>query len=606
MVPKVDREDKVTCANGSSVQRFANIQQRSTMKSKPVFRILTTGLLLATPFAAAAVQVTFQADMSYQTLLGSFNPATDVVEARGAFQSPTAWTGGFTLTNSPANTNLYTGTYDVTAAAGSVLLYKFVALNVVGGVTNANWETLQNNASSVNRQFTLGSSAQTLPAAYFADIWGGLPIPVTFQVDMSVQSAVGRFNADAGDFVEARGSFGGTSWPGGFMLTNSPANTNLFTGTYDVPLPPGATVYYKFVNNSTTLGTQWENDPNRFFALDASGQTLPVVFFNNVSGFPTKAAIYFQVNMDVQKTTGAFDPAIDQVWARGNILGWNAPPNGLQLLEDTTRPGIYTNLWSATNFITGDQFQYKLTIWHPAISGTVWEDGGNKLIVFTGSEPTNPDGYHLITVAPAYFNNLSPSDVLAQDTLVTFRLNMTNAVTFGAPGTPFDPATQGVYLNGNFVPWWVWSGLPSAYEMKDDGSTYGDALAGDLIYSWQQTFTKGSSARVEYKYGIQSNDNEAGFGQNHVRYINSYNATYVMPIDTFGVQYQEPAVGAVSISSQPPGSVTLTWNGRPGIHVQQTSSLSPPAWQDVASSDGVSSIVLGIGSGNKYYRLVKP
>src|SRR5260370_21058697 len=49
----------------------------------------------------------FQVNMAVQTALGNFNPATDLVEARGTFNN---WTGGFALTNSLANTTLFSGT----------------------------------------------------------------------------------------------------------------------------------------------------------------------------------------------------------------------------------------------------------------------------------------------------------------------------------------------------------------------------------------------------------------------------------------------------------------------------------------------------------------
>ena len=40
--------------------------------------------------------VTFQVDMSDQIARGNFNPANgDAVEARGVFQSPYQWAGGF-------------------------------------------------------------------------------------------------------------------------------------------------------------------------------------------------------------------------------------------------------------------------------------------------------------------------------------------------------------------------------------------------------------------------------------------------------------------------------------------------------------------------------
>ena len=57
-------------------------------------------------------------------------------------------------------------------------------------------------------------------------------VPVTFQVNMSVQEALGNFNAANLDYVEARGSFlvdAGNNWLGGFVLTNDPAgDPNIF------------------------------------------------------------------------------------------------------------------------------------------------------------------------------------------------------------------------------------------------------------------------------------------------------------------------------------------------------------------------------------------
>src|SRR5439155_5707594 len=49
--------------------------------------------------------------------------------------------------------------------------------------------------------------------------------------------------------------------------------------------------------------------------------------------------------------------------------------------------------------------------------------------------------------------------------------------------------------------------------------------------------------------------------------------------------------------------LTLRWNGTRGLKLQHSASLSSPAWEDIAGSDGLSSMDLPIGSGNEFFRL---
>ena len=429
--------------------------------------------------------------------------------------------------------------------------------------------------------------------------------PVTFQVNMRVKTAEGLFLPGI-DVVTARGSFQSPSqWGNGFTLTNNPGNPDIYQGTYEVPGTNGESFAYQFVYN-TEGSDQWESISEREFNLQSGGQTLPVVYYDDdaVITIPIKAAVFFQVDMNVQITAANFNKTTEEVWARGNKIGWGNPPACLQLFEDATRPGIYTNTFTTDSQLTGDSFEYKHTIWRPdPLFQTVFEDGANRVIVFDGTEPTNAVGYHLKIVGPAFFNGISPDDVLAADTTVTFRLDMNGAQTFPG-GTPFDANTQGVWFNGSFVPWWSWGSSPTGYRMFDDG-THGDAIAGDKIYSWQRLFPKASSTRLEYKYGVESADNEAAFGVSHVRFIRAA-GSYVMPVDTFGVMLQESVVGPLATSSASGDSITLTWDGRPGVHLQSATTLTNPVWEDVANTDGQSSKVLQVGGGHQFFRLVKP
>jgi len=50
----------------------------------------------------------------------------------------------------------------------------------------------------------------------------------------------------------------------------------------------------------------------------------------------------------------------------------------------------------------------------------------------------------------------------------------------------------------------------------------------------------------------------------------------------------------------------LSWLGAPGLRLQQATSLSPAAWEDVPNSEGVSSLHLSLTNRAAFFRLVKP
>tara|TARA_B100001248_G_scaffold125881_1_gene94407 strand:- start:91 stop:2703 length:2613 start_codon:yes stop_codon:yes gene_type:complete len=90
----------------------------------------------------------------------------------------------------------------------------------------------------------------------------------------------------------------------------------------------------------------------------------------------------------------------------------------------------------------------------------------------------------------------------------------------------------GVWMNGPAIGGWnirgAWgSGLrtDSLAMMHDDG-THGDATAGDSIYTVQFKYQKNSTnVGMEFKFGINGEDNESGFGLNHIENIDSNNPT---------------------------------------------------------------------------------
>jgi hypothetical protein len=499
-----------------------------------------TAQVVVTIDSTSGVPITFQVDMGYQINLGQFNAdGTDHIEVQSGFNSSGTW-GGHELTKVPGTT-LYQNSFAITSPSpGNIVEYKF---HISG--THETWENLGWYPNG-NRRFMLTSSAETLPTAYFNDAWAGNPgIAVTVQVDMSAQVGAGNF-VPGPDTVEAQGAFN-NAWSA-FPLTNDPSasNPNLYSGTYvETVRAPGTRIEYKF----HTYGTHdfWESivgypDNNRSFILsDVSPQVLPAVYFGDTSGYPIKAGVYFQLDLSSQIVINAFNPTQDIASVRGDAMGWGDPPgSGLQLLADTSRPGIYTNTWLTTSQLTGAVFLYKNTFFRTNPPYAVWEIGDNKSVTFTGSEPVNADGYHMVTVGPTLFDDFyaNPNDYLAADTLVTFSVNMTNAV--GTDSHTFDPSTDSVYMNGDFLGWPAWdTSLP---QLANDP-------VGSRIYQIQRTIPKGNPVLLTYKYSINGSDNEAGFAVNHVRYVRQM-GVYSLPLDTFGTMLQETAsLPTVSVNS---------------------------------------------------------
>jgi hypothetical protein len=293
------------------------------------------------------------------------------------------------------------------------------------------------------------------------------------------------------------------------------------------------------------------------------------------------------VDMSVQILTGHFDPAADTVQARGSFQSPTSWTGGFTLTNSPGNTNLYTGTYLDSSAPgTAEEFKYVIV------------KAGDDVNSWNNGEGRSNRGFTLAssaqTIPAAYFNDVDVHDILTADTWVTFSVNMTNAVGFG-DGITFAPP-HGVWVNGDFIPWYSWNSAPGNYQMTNSG-------AGDMIYSLTLLIPKGNSLALTYKYGIDSADDEAGFAQNHVRYIRATGA-YTMPLDRFGAQLVEPAVGSLAVGAKSAGHVPVTWNGRPGVHLQTSSNLT--TWQDLPATDGLSSTNYPVGAGATFFRLVKP
>ena len=85
------------------------------------------------------------------------------------------------------------------------------------------------------------------------------------------------------------------------------------------------------------------------------------------------------------------------------------------------------------------------------------------------------------------------------------------------------PASGGWDVNGKWGPLLRASVKNTLY---DDGTNGGDATAGDSIYTVQYKYQKNSTdVGMEFKFGINGEDNESGFGLNHIENIDINNPT---------------------------------------------------------------------------------
>lgn len=347
---------------------------------------LVAGIVFGAALAASAVNVTFQVNMSVQTALGQFNSAGgDYVVVSGDFNS---WSlNAFPLTQSATNADIWQGTVDL--AAGSYPNYKFViepeAIWEINGV---------GTGGSQNRWFGVGTTDEVLDVVYFnnqTNVPSNTKL-VTFQVDMSIQTATGTFDPVNGPLVVSGvfNNWNTTAAP----LAPSAGNTNIWVGTVNITADSGTWLDYKFVMN----GNVWESSADRSFQMTNGPQTLPVVFFSNISALPVPIPLNFSVNMGVQQALGNFNPTNgDYVEAEGsfNVSGGGTWLGGFALTNDpVNNPLVYSGTFVDPNDNIGSLVTYAFVM-HS--STTTWE--ANRTITLTSTNAT--------ALPLAYFNNVN-------------------------------------------------------------------------------------------------------------------------------------------------------------------------------------------------------
>ncbi len=561
---------------------------RSHLSALLAGAFLTVASLLP---AHAVTTLTFSVDMATNIANGTFTPGTDTVYCQGTFNN---WSPFLQLFQQGSST-VFTNTTDNTGEAGGpVTKYQFVR-------RNSGTDTYETSAASNLRAALLpaGGGSLILPTPFFNDAGAAINPNVTFSVDMSQQIALGIFT-NGSSSVEVRGNFNG--WTGGAnVLTWNPSvlrtnqyglvTANVYTNTIACVASTNAAMDFKYV---ITYGgfTGWDaptavnsdNGGNRFFVNNVS-KSLPVVDFSD-QPFAPISQVRFSLDMSaVLLTDPGFIPG--SVVLDGSFNSWSAD------VACTNNPtAANTNIYSTVLAIgAGSTINYQFRYNNGSTQYDHAPNGNNRVYTAQNIASTN-----LPTV---FFNNVMLGDLLNVDTLVTFSVSMTNAV--GTDAHTFDPNNDLVFINGDFAGWVAWSPIA----LTTAGLTCGNNPAGSQVYTFQKTFLKNQSRFVDYKYSINGADNEAGFGQDHGRYIRSTNGVYTLPLDTFGNQYREPKFGNLAIGRPVAGALPVTWLGYPGVNLQTSSSLNG-SWANVPNTDSQSSTNWPSTGGIKFFRLIQP
>ncbi len=593
-----------------------------SFSAKSACRALWAGAILCALAASAQTTVTFQVDLSNNPLT-----AGQTVVASGTFDG---WANlGSILTNNPnaANPNLYTGTYvDTSDANGKGMDWQY---RIVSGSSVASYSSQDDND---NYCVTLPANGGTLvlPVQFWDD--DGTPVTnsITFQVDMAEQLNLGNFNVS--DPVYCQGSFEG--WNDEFQLTNNPAlnvtngqgqiSSLPYQGTYTTwSASPGAAAEYKFVynNGSDQYEQPTSGDPdagqNRAF-LNVT-QVLPLVNYSDTpfSSLTATNAVTFQIDMTTQIEAGNFTNG-NTVEIHGDYNAWGGGTTMTNNPSSAT-PNIYSTQITYVDAPGADHY-FKYVI-QP---GTQWENiagGGNRTLVIQKTGDL-VGGVVYVTNGPVYFSDEPPSALIdfvtVTNCMVTFTVQMTNAV--GTDGTVFDnayPSSDTIYINGlnngvnNSFATWAQPPFPG------NAGTAMTQIPNTTLFTATVPVNEGQNDELTYKYSINGFDNEAGFGDNHSRWIRSL-PNYTMPVDTFGSQgaslQTELPAGNLTIARTNGTQVSLSWLGRRGVQVQSASSLAGP-WTPQPLTDGTNLIVapggiattnFSVGSGSVFYRLVGP
>jgi len=458
-------------------------------------------ILLIASFSLNAVNVTFQVDMSQQTV------PPEGIHIAGNFQG---WDPAATaMTDIGGNIYAYTQSF----TDGDSLQFKYINGDEWGEDESVPAEC----AFEGNRLLIVPATNTTLTAV----CWGscnpcGVPVDITFQVDMSEVTV-----STSG--VHIAGSFQG--WNPASTFMNNMGN-DMYAVT--ITLSSGDYHEYKFINGATW--TDEEIVPaacgvpngvggfNRFLTIPNTNTTLTDVCFSSCwqCGFvPVEIDVTFQVDMSEETVSP------NGVHLAGSFQGWDPAATELTDIGNSvyaTTLTLYEDDYHVYKFINGDAWGDEEIV--PPACGV--DDGNgayNRYLTVPGADTTLPD---------LCFSSCYPCGMQPPDINVTFQVDMTEEIV----------SANGIHLAGSFQGW-----DPAVTEMT---------MIGNNIYAVTLVLTATEYYEFKYFNGNTWNDEEIVPPECGVdNGVGGYNRYLVVP-------QADTTTTAVCFSSCDPCTVSLT------------------------------------------------
>jgi len=386
--------------------------------------------------------------------------------------------------------------------------------------------------------------------------------------------------------------------------------------------------------NNIYFGSDFGNNGNNGnYTTTTTPQTLPVVLdlpngryviCTPVPVPPPTNYITFQLDLSAEVALGTFtntdtnpsDPnfglPVNSVAIAGDFIGWGT---GAQLTNATilnpadTRTNVYIGTFQFVAFLPNAiNVKFRVNNLDGGYENPVSTGGNNRLIAITNANQV---------LSVIKYDDKSVYDLVLHDTWVTFSLYLPDQTALDPSPGVFTKGSDIHYVNGAWLGWPAWGvgNLPSDQALTEVGTS--DVYTNSLLVP------KGSSIYITYKYSVDGVDNENGSGINHIREIRTYATNYAFPQDVWSwslpgngalsttpgltsTNIVEPDFGYLVITGTPHVPVLpITWLGRPGVVLQNVSSLNGGSWNSNAGTDGTQSTNWPNTGSSQFFRLMK-
>lgn len=273
------------------------------------------------------VPVTMMVDMSIQEEAGKFDPETDKLVVRGAFND---WAGNDDMLTYDDNEGLYAITLGLDEAlVGTAFEYKFV-------IAEDGWE-------DNNRSFTLEEGGMLLDPVFFNDE-KVLPVTanITFQGDLSDMLSKGWFDPTQ-DQMRVTGGFNGWGDEEDKTLQADLLDPSLYLLTVSHTGPAGADINWKFRGrpDARFLDNGWEGGDGHTFTFTGTDVVLDKIKPDMLpAGSPLAQAVTVRFSVDVGNALDWYNkvpfPSIDGVYLNGDFAPLGAGGWAGWTVSDTT------------------------------------------------------------------------------------------------------------------------------------------------------------------------------------------------------------------------------------------------------------------------------